>query len=77
MYGNETQQDTPTTLILEKRGKHKLESDGKFRLAVKIYPATKAKVIASALEQTLKVVRDQEKKEPNKQYTFSLEVEET
>jgi hypothetical protein len=38
LYGNEIQQETPTTLILEKRKNGKLESDSHFKLGVHVFP---------------------------------------
>lgn len=53
MYGNEVQQATPTTRLLETR-KKKAESNGGFKLATKINEPMNAGVVADYLRSAAK-----------------------
>ena len=73
-YGNETQQDTPTTMLLKDRRKSKVESEGKFHLSVNVFPEVTAKLAVNALQKTIDNIQEYNRRNPDAKYTFKVEV---
>jgi hypothetical protein len=55
LYGNEVQQDTPTTMLIASR-KQKAEPEPHFKIGVKVYPNLTKDAVVAGLRKLAEVV---------------------
>jgi len=71
-YGNETQQETPTLILLNKRRKAKQQTDSHFKIGTKVHPYLHRQAMADYLRK----IADAVETSKSELFKFELIVEE-